>query len=229
MPDWLPEVLAAVFATLIAITFHEAAHGYAAEALGDHTAREQGRVTLNPIAHVDMVGTIILPAILLVGQLLTLGRVEAMIGWAKPVPVDFMRLRNPRWGMLWVAAAGPAMNLLLAYLAALAAHLAGFIGPESAVVLYRSVALFMVVNLVLAAFNMLPIPPLDGGRIVTALLPWRLALPYARLERYGLLIVIGFVIVAPRVIPGFDVMGWLLAHVVGPIFDLVLRAAGHSP
>ncbi|RVT97391.1 site-2 protease family protein [Rhodovarius crocodyli] len=228
MPDWLPEVLAAVFATIIAITFHEAAHGYAAEALGDPTARERGRVTLNPIKHVDPIGTVVLPGILLIGQLLTIGRVEAMIGWAKPVPVDFMRLRNPRWGMLWVAAAGPAMNVLLAYVAALSAHLAGFADPPTATIIYRAVALFMIVNLVLAAFNMLPIPPLDGGRIVTALLPWRLALPFARTERYGLLIVIGLIVVAPRVFPGFDPMDWLLANMVSPIFNLVLRAAGQG-
>ena len=225
------EVLAAVIASIIAITLHEAAHGYAAEALGDPTARERGRVSLNPLRHVDPVGTLLIPGVLLVTQFLTLGRVEAMFGWAKPVPVDVMRLRDPRWGMLWVAAAGPAMNLLLAFVAALAAHLGGFLGGilggESEQLLYRSIALFMVVNLVLAAFNMLPIPPLDGGRIVTALLPYGLAMRFAGLERFGLLIVLGLLMVLPRISPSLDVMAWVSRHVVGPVFVLLLMAAGH--
>jgi len=227
MPDWLPDVLAAVLAAVIAITLHEAAHGYAADALGDPTARERGRISLNPLRHVDMVGTLLVPGFLLVSQLLTIGRVEAMFGWAKPVPVDIRRLRNPRWGMMWVALAGPGMNLLLAFMAALAAHLAGLLGPEQAALLFRSVALFMVVNLVLAAFNMLPIPPLDGGRVVTALLPWQLARPFAEIERFGLLIVLALILVLPRVSPDLDVMGWALRHVVAPTFNLLLRAAGH--
>ena len=106
MPAWLPELAASVFATIIAITLHEAAHGYAARALGDDTAARAGRLSLNPIRHVDMVGTILLPGFLLISQLLTIGRVEAMFGWAKPVPVNIWQLRNPRYGMVAVAAAG---------------------------------------------------------------------------------------------------------------------------
>ncbi len=225
----ITEILAAVIASIIAITLHEAAHGYAAEALGDPTAREQGRVSLNPLRHVDPVGTLLIPGFLLVTQLLTIGRVEAMFGWAKPVPVNVMRLRNPRWGMLWVAAAGPAMNVLLAFVAALVAHLGGLLEAESVQLLYRSVALFMVVNLVLAAFNLLPIPPLDGGRIVTALLPYGLAIRYAGLERFGLIIVIGLIMVLPRLSPELDVMAWVSREVVGLAFVLLLRAAGHPP
>ena len=221
------EILAAVVASIIAITLHEAAHGYAAEALGDPTAREQGRVSLNPLRHVDLVGTLLVPGILLVTQLLTIGRVEAMFGWAKPVPVNVMRLRDPRWGMMWVAAAGPAMNVVLAFVAALAAHLGGLLEADSAQLLYRSIALFMVVNLVLAAFNLLPIPPLDGGRIVTALLPYGLAARYAQLERFGLLIVLALIMVLPRISADLDVMAWVSRHVVGPAFVLLLRAAGH--
>jgi len=229
MPAWLPEVIAAVLAAVIAITLHEAAHGYAADALGDPTARERGRVSLNPLRHVDMVGTLIVPGILLVTQLLTIGRVEAMFGWAKPVPVDIRRLRSPRWGMMWVALAGPGMNLLLAFIAALAAHLAGLLGPDGAALLYRSVALFMVVNLVLAVFNMLPIPPLDGGRVVTALLPWQLARRFAEIERFGLLIVLGLLFILPRISADLDVLAWALRNVVSPVFSLLLRAAGHPP
>jgi Zn-dependent protease len=223
----IAEILASVLAAVIAITLHEAAHGYAADALGDPTARLLGRVSLNPLRHVDPVGTLLVPGILLVSQLLTIGRVEAMFGWARPVPVDIRRLYNPRWGMMWVALAGPAMNVLLAFIAALAAHLAGLLDGDWVALLYRSVALFMLVNLVLASFNMLPIPPLDGGRVVTALLPYSLARPYAGLERYGLFIVLGLLFVLPRISPDLDVMGWALRHVVAPVFSLLLRAAGH--
>ena len=223
----IAEILASVLAAVIAITLHEAAHGYAADALGDPTARLLGRVSLNPLRHVDPVGTLLVPGILLVSQLLTIGRVEAMFGWARPVPVDIRRLYNPRWGMMWVALAGPAMNVLLAFIAALAAHLAGLLDGDWVALLYRSVALFMLVNLVLASFNMLPIPPLDGGRVVTALLPYSLARPYAGLERYGLFIVLGLLFVLPRISPELDVMGWALRHVVAPVFSLLLRAAGH--
>jgi Zn-dependent protease len=129
--------------------------------------------------------------------------------------------------MMWVALAGPAMNVLLAFIAALLAHLAGLLDGDWVALLYRSVALFMLVNLVLASFNMLPIPPLDGGRVVTALLPYALARPYAGLERYGLFIVLGLLFVLPRISPELDVMGWALRHVVAPVFSLLLRAAGH--
>jgi hypothetical protein len=223
----IAEILASVLAAVIAITLHEAAHGYAADALGDPTARLLGRVSLNPLRHVDPVGTLLVPGILLVSQLLTIGRVEAMFGWARPVPVDIRRLYNPRWGMMWVALAGPAMNVLLAFIAALLAHLAGLLDGDWVALLYRSVALFMLVNLVLASFNMLPIPPLDGGRVVTALLPYALARPYAGLERYGLFIVLGLLFMLPRISPELDVMGWALRHVVAPVFSLLLRAAGH--
>lgn len=223
----IPDILAAILAAVIAITLHEAAHGYAADALGDPTARLLGRVSLNPLRHVDPVGTLLVPGILLVTQLLTIGRVEAMFGWARPVPVDIRRLYNPRWGMMWVALAGPGMNVLLAFVAALCAHLAGLLDGDSAALLYRSVALFMVVNLVLAVFNMLPIPPLDGGRVVTALLPLSLARPYAGLERFGLLIVLGLLFIAPRLSPELDIMGWALREIVAPVFTFLLRAAGH--
>jgi len=181
MPAWLPELAASVFATIIAITLHEAAHGYAARALGDDTAARAGRLSLNPIRHVDMVGTILLPGFLLVSQLLTLGRVEAMFGWAKPVPVNIWQLRNPRHGMVAVAAAGPATNFALALAAGLAAHVVepwqASLGPEGAAFAYRAFGLFILANLVLGLFNLFPLPPLDGGGLRSACcpapLPWR--------------------------------------------------------
>lgn len=229
---WLPELLAAILATVVAITLHEAAHGYAALALGDDTARRAGRLSLNPLRHVDRVGTILLPGVLLLGQLLTLGRVEFMFGWAKPVPVDIRALRHPRQGMMLVAAAGPAMNFLLAWLAALLVHpLEAFDGtlPDAAEGwAYRLVALSILANLVLGLFNLLPIPPLDGGRIVTGLLPLPLALPYMRLERFGLLIVIFGVFLLPRLADGVDPVGWALRHVVAGAFGLVLLLSGNG-
>jgi Zn-dependent protease len=230
--DWLPELIVAILATVIAITLHEAAHGYAALALGDDTARRAGRLSLNPIRHVDRVGTIILPGILLITQLLTIGRVVAMFGWAKPVPVNPWRLRNPRYGMVLVAAAGPAMNFFLAWVAALLAHvvegLAGTLPPEAVEFGIRFIALSIMANLLLALFNLLPIPPLDGGRIAVGLLPRVLAEPLARAERFGLLLVMLMILLLPRLGAQYDVVGWLSGIVTGPAFRLVLWLAGHS-
>ena len=228
---WLAELLPAILASVIAITLHEAAHGYAALARGDQTAKLMGRISLNPLRHVDLVGTIAVPLVLLVTQLVTIGRVDAMFGWAKPVPVNVWNLRNPRWDMVLVAAAGPAMNFVLAFIAALAAHgvlaLQGTLEPETIAFGIRCVALMMLANLVLGLFNLLPIPPLDGGRILVGLLPMGPAMAVASVERYGMLIVIGGLFLLPQIIPGYDPMRWFLTEVVAPSFDLVLMLAGH--
>ncbi len=232
---WLPEFLAAALASILAITLHEAAHGYAALALGDDTAKRAGRLSLNPIRHVDPVGTVLLPAILVVGQLLAVGRVDFMFGWAKPVPVDGMRLwRTPggkvRVGMALVAAAGPLMNAVLAVLFALLAHpwgaLADSLPGEASEWGYRFVALSILANLVLGIFNLLPIPPLDGGRILAGVLPGPLAWRFMQLERWGMLIVLGAVFLLPRLVPGVDPVGWALRHVVGAAFKAVLWVTG---
>ncbi len=232
MPDWLPELAAAVLASVVAITLHEAAHGYAALALGDDTAKRMGRLSLNPIRHVDPVGTVLVPGVLLIGQLLTLGRVEGMFGWAKPVPVNILALRDPRRGMMLVAAAGPATNFALAWLAGLLAHpvagLGDLLSPDSAAWVYRLLGLSILANLVLGLFNLLPVPPLDGGRILAGLLPSRLALPFMRLEPFGLLLVLGAVFVLPRLADGFDPIGWALRTVVADGFDLVLFLSFHG-
>lgn len=233
MPElpWIAELVAAVLASVIAITLHEAAHGYAALALGDDTAKQAGRLSLNPIRHVDPVGTLLLPGILLLGQLLTIGRVEGMFGWAKPVPVDFWAFRRPRLGMAIVAAAGPGMNFALAILAGLAAHpiewMAPLFDPLSVLWLYRFLVLLILANLVLGLFNLLPIPPLDGGRILVGILPRAAAIALARTERFGMLIVIALVFLLPRLIEGFDPVGWLLGNVVNEGMKLVLRLTGN--
>jgi Zn-dependent protease len=230
MPDWLPEAAAAVLAAIFAITFHEAAHGYAALALGDDTAKRAGRISLNPIRHVDPIGTLLVPGLMVLGQLLTIGRVEAMFGWAKPVPVDIWRLRNPRWGMVLVAAAGPAINAVLAFCAALLIHAVlageGMMGPGLAECLLRFAALSILANLVLGLFNLMPLPPLDGGRILVGILPRTPAIALARLEPYGLMIVIGLLFLLPMAVPAWDPMSWFVRNIVAPAYGLVLSAAG---
>lgn len=232
MPDWLPEAAAAVLAAVLAITIHEAAHGYAALALGDDTAKRAGRISLNPLRHVDPVGTLLLPGLMVLGQLLTIGRVEAMFGWAKPVPVDIWRLRNPRWGMVLVAAAGPGVNALLAVSAALLGHLVlageGLMGPDLAEFLLRFVVLSMLANLVLGLFNLLPLPPLDGGRIMVGILPRAPAIALARVEPYGLMIVIVFLFLLPMALPGWDPMTWFVRHVVAPAYGFLILVTGHG-
>jgi Zn-dependent protease len=229
---WLPELGALVLAAVIAITLHEAAHGYAALALGDDTAKRMGRLSLNPLRHVDPVGTLLVPGVLLLGQYLTLGRVEAVFGWAKPVPVNLLALRDPRRGMMLVAAAGPLMNFALAWLAGLLAHpaagLGAFLSADSIQWIYLFLYFSITANLVIGLFNLLPVPPLDGGRIVAGLLPRSLALPFMRLEPFGLLLVIGAVVVLPRVADGFDPIGWALRKVVTDGMDLVRLLSFHG-
>jgi len=184
-----------VLPLVIAITFHEAAHGFVAHHFGDNTAWELGRVSFNPLRHIDPFGTLVLPAILL------LSHSPFLFGYAKPVPVNFRALRHPRIDMVWVALAGPATNIVLALLAALAFHglgmALGLIPASAAQWISVNLKNALVINVVLAVFNMLPIPPLDGGRVAVGLLPDVLARPLSRLEPYGMLILIGILIVLP--------------------------------
>ncbi len=173
---------------LLAITLHEAAHGYAARQLGDDTAWQMGRVTLNPFPHIDLIGTVIMPLMLFFA---TSG--QFLFGYAKPVPVDFSRLGHPKRDMIWVALAGPAANLFQAFAWVVLIYLLSGMGSEERFFLDMAQA-GVLVNLVMFAFNLFPLPPLDGGRIVVGLLPMRLAIGFSHIERYGFFIVMGLVL-----------------------------------
>ncbi len=190
---------------VIAIVFHEVAHGWAARWLGDPTAQEQRRLSFNPLRHVDPVGTVLLP--------LGLGLAGAPVfGWAKPVPVDARRLRSPRTGMMLVALAGPGMNLLLATVGALLLGLVAQSSGGTDGLVAAMLIQFIGINVFLALFNLLPIPPFDGGHVVQGLLPRPLAAEYAKLARFGFPLLILLLLVLPRLIPGANIV----ARVVVP-------------
>jgi Zn-dependent protease len=230
--DLILQLALAVIPAILAITLHEAAHGYAALALGDDTARLAGRLSLNPLRHVDRTGTILLPGFLLIAQLLTIGRVEFMFGWAKPVPIGAWKFRNPRRGMAIVAAAGPAANFLLAWLGGLALYLV----PDDAIgaqgIAQQLFVNFILFNLVLGLFNLLPIPPLDGGRIVVGMLPEGLAMRWARMERAGIVIVLLGVFLLPTLARQmgyhFDPFRSALGTVLPWALRVVLFLSGHD-
>jgi Zn-dependent protease len=220
--ELLGNILMLAIPVIVAITFHEAAHGYVALHFGDSTAKDEGRVTLNPLKHIDPFGTILLPAVLY----FTAG---FLFGYAKPVPVKFGQLRNPRWHMIWVAIAGPAMNILLAVVSAiLLATLTGGLNDDSPVaqVLMASVGL----NAILAVFNMLPLPPLDGSKVLAPFLPMALARPYLALEAFGMVFLLLLIFVVPIIAQrngiDFDVMGPLVLDPAEAIVRTIMSIVG---
>lgn len=227
MPDLvaLGQTLSVWFLPLVlAITLHEAAHGWMAEKLGDDTARRLGRVSFNPIRHVDPFGTLLLPGLLL------LLKAPFLFGYAKPVPVAFHRLRHPKRDMIWVALAGPGTNLLLAIAAGLLLHLAHAVPGNLGAWISANLENAILANIVLGVFNMLPLPPLDGGRVVTGLLPEPLALRFARIERFGLLILLGLLFLVPMLARelggGFNPVAAVLLPVMEAIYRFVLLVSG---
>jgi Zn-dependent protease len=215
-----------VLPLVIAITFHEAAHGFVAHRLGDNTAYDLGRVSFNPLRHIDPFGTLIMPAILFMSHS------PFLFGYAKPVPVNFRALRNPRIDMVLVALAGPATNIALALLAAAAFHVVGYLPANAAQWGADNLKNALVINVILAIFNMLPIPPLDGGRVAVGLLPKVLALPLSRLEPFGMLILIGILILLPLAGSQFglnlDVISAILRTSTGFVIWLILAVTGNT-
>lgn len=184
------------------VILHEYAHGWTAYRLGDPTAKLAGRLTLNPLPHIDPIGTIIVPLALI------LARSPIVLGWAKPVPVNFAALRHPKSDMIWVGLAGPFVNVVLAFIAAF------FLQMSSSQSIRFIFEAGILINLILATFNLMPIPPLDGSRLVMGLLPYSLAKPYAQLERYGIIII--FLLLYFRI----------LDHILWPIVRTLARMLG---
>lgn len=220
MPDWLLDASAWVIPVILAVTLHEAAHGWMAEKFGDNTARSLGRVTFNPIKHVDKFGTIVFPGLLLLFQS------PFIFGYAKPVPVNFNRLQPQRFGMLMVALAGPGTNILLAIISALLLNMDTWISPEEAKWLYQNLYRSLLINCVLAVFNMLPILPLDGGRVVDSLLTGRPKQLFGWVEPYGVPLVLGALIV-PSLL-GFPEVQKVISVPTFWLLDLLLQLTGNG-
>jgi Zn-dependent protease len=215
-----------VIPVIIAVTFHEAIHGFVARVCGDDTAWRLGRVSFNPLKHIDPFGTILLPAMLL------MLRSPFLFGYAKPVPVNYKALRHPRRDMVLVAAAGPGMNLALAVVAALALHLVTYLPGGTNQWVARNLGNALLINVVLAVFNMLPLPPLDGGRVAVGLLPDVLARPLAALEPFGMLILVGVLFLVPLLGEQLSVdlsfVSRAVGVVSGTIIGAILRLTGNA-
>ena len=207
---------------VVAIVLHEISHGWVANAFGDPTAKRLGRLSPNPVRHVDPIGTISLPLFLAVIH-------APVFGWARPVPVAAERMRNPRLHMMIVALAGPGMNLALALLAAMGLALIAPVGPGAApgpLFLAANLENFLLINVFLAVFNLLPMPPFDGGHIVEGLLPRRLVPGWKRLGRFGFPLLFVLLVVLPTISPGASIVSWLVIPPVRAVTNLLARLVG---
>lgn len=219
--DILLNILTFAPPIILAITLHEAAHGYVALRYGDDTAQRAGRISLNPFRHIDALGTLLVPGFLIFMNS------PILFGYAKPVPVNFSKLRNPRIDSIYVAAAGPAMNILLGFVSALLMHLVVFFSPAMAEIFKAMLTMSLWLNVTLAVFNMLPILPLDGGRVLLGFLPQKWAEPFSRIEPYGIFIVLALLLIPTFL--GFNVLAWTVFHPIKIIVGLIAFLTGISP
>ena len=224
MNETLLKAAALIVPLVIAIVFHEVAHGLAARTLGDKTAQEMKRLSLNPLRHVDPIGTVVLPGFLALASL-------PVFGWAKPVPVNARRLRSPRRDMMLVAAAGPGMNLALGVIGAvlLGLLMRSLAGAQDASLLVGFIGLnlvnFVMLNVFLALFNLLPVPPFDGSHILEGMLPREAAIKFASMRRQGFALVLILLVGIPALIPSFDIVGWLVWPPVKWLIDHYMALA----
>ncbi|HJU16019.1 MAG TPA: site-2 protease family protein [Stellaceae bacterium] len=221
-----------VLPVVFAVTLHEAAHGFIAHQFGDNTAWAAGRVTANPLKHIDTFGTILLPALLILPRFISPGIATPVFGYAKPVPVDFRRLSNPRRDMIWVALAGPSTNLMLAIISSLLFYGTAFMAPAPAKWVELNLFNSVQINVLLCVFNMLPLPPLDGGRVAVGILPRGLAYRLAQLERYGIGVVLLLLFVLPWIGAqiGWDlnILDWAVGVPADALIRFVLMITGQS-